>query len=96
MLQGVTVQIAFPVVLRDNTAPVVATLRKRILIGYGITLALMVVVLVWAVVNLVGLGRASNAILRENYKSILAAENMINVHRAAGQRHAAGDARLRG
>jgi NtrC-family two-component system sensor histidine kinase KinB len=52
-------------------------LRTRILIGYGITLALMVVVLVWAVVNLVGLGRASDAILRENYKSILAAENMI-------------------
>jgi len=52
-------------------------LRTRILIGYGITLALMVVVLVWAVVNLVSLGRASDAILRENYKSILAAENMI-------------------
>jgi NtrC-family two-component system sensor histidine kinase KinB len=55
----------------------VSTLRKRILIGYGITLALMVVVLAWAVVNLVSLGRASDAILRENYKSILAAENMV-------------------
>ena len=54
------------------------TLRKRILIGYGITLALMAVLLVWAVVNLVGLGQASDAILRENYKSILAAENMID------------------
>jgi len=52
-------------------------LRRRILIGYGIALGLMAVVLVWAVVNLVGLGQASNAILRENYKSILAAENMI-------------------
>jgi NtrC-family two-component system sensor histidine kinase KinB len=55
-----------------------STLRKRILIGYGITLALMGIVLAWAVVNLVGLGQAGDAILRENYKSILAAENMIN------------------
>lgn len=53
-------------------------LRKRILIGYGITLALMAVVVIWAVVNLVSLGQASDAILRENYKSILAAENMID------------------
>jgi NtrC-family two-component system sensor histidine kinase KinB len=55
----------------------VSTLRKRILIGYGIALALMAVVVVWAVVNLVGLGQAGDAILRENYKSILAAENMV-------------------
>ncbi|HAU36421.1 MAG TPA: PAS domain-containing sensor histidine kinase [Phycisphaerales bacterium] len=56
----------------------VSSLRKRILIGYGITLALLAVVVIWAVVNLVGLGQASDAILRENYKSILAAENMID------------------
>jgi len=55
----------------------VSSLRKRILTGYGIALALMAVVVVWAVVNLVGLGQASDAILRENYKSIQAAENMI-------------------
>jgi len=54
------------------------TLRRKILIGYGIALTLMAVVLVWAVVNLVSLGQASDAILRENYKSILAAENMID------------------
>ena len=53
------------------------TLRKKIFIGYGITLALMVVVLIWALVNLLDLGKASDAILRENYKSILAAENMV-------------------
>jgi len=53
-------------------------LRRKILVGYGITLALMAIVLVWAVVNLVSLGQASEAILRENYKSILAAENMID------------------
>jgi NtrC-family two-component system sensor histidine kinase KinB len=53
------------------------TLRKKIFIGYGITLALMIVVLIWALVNLLDLGKASNAILEENYKSILAAENMV-------------------
>lgn len=55
-----------------------STLRKRVLIGYGITLALLALVVIWAVVNLVSLGQASDAILRENYKSILAAENMID------------------
>jgi NtrC-family two-component system sensor histidine kinase KinB len=54
------------------------TLRKKILIGYGIALALTIVVLAWAFANLLRLGRASEAILTENYKSILAAENMID------------------
>ncbi|MFO7958884.1 MAG: ATP-binding protein [Candidatus Brocadiia bacterium] len=54
------------------------TLRKKILAGYGIILVLMALVLGWAFVNLWRLGRASEAILRENYKSILAAENMID------------------
>jgi len=53
------------------------TLRKKIFIGYGITLVLMVLVLVWAFTNLWELGQASDAILKENYKSILAAENMV-------------------
>ena len=53
------------------------TLRKKIFIGYGITLVLMVLVLVWAFINLWQLGQASDAILKENYKSILAAENMV-------------------
>jgi len=55
----------------------VLTLRKKIFIGYGITLVLMIVVFIWALINLLGLGKASEAILRENYKSILAAENMV-------------------
>ncbi len=55
-----------------------STFQKRMLIGHTITLALMAVTLVWAVANLVVLGQASDAILRENYKSILAAENMID------------------
>ena len=53
------------------------TLRKKIFIGYGITLLLMVLILVWAFINLWQLGQASDAILKENYKSILAAENMV-------------------
>ena len=53
------------------------TLRKKIFVGYGISLVLMVLVLVWAFINLWSLGQASDAILKENYRSILAAENMV-------------------
>jgi len=53
------------------------TLRKKIFIGYGTTLVLMVLILIWAFLNLWNLGQASDAILRENYRSILAAENMV-------------------
>jgi len=62
---------------RHGVIQMVWTLRKKIFIGYGITLVLMVLVLVWAFINLWDLGKASDAILRENYKSILAAENMV-------------------
>ena len=55
----------------------VRSLRKKIFIGYGIALALMILVFIWALVHLLDLGEASDAILRENYKSILAAENMV-------------------
>lgn len=54
------------------------TLRKKILLGYGIALVLVIVVLAWSFINLLELGRASDDILRENYKSILAAENMVD------------------
>jgi len=54
------------------------TLKKKILIGYGVAFALMGLVVAWAVTNLVSLGRASGAILSENYRSILAAENMVD------------------
>ncbi len=55
----------------------IRSLRKKIFIGYGITLVLMILVFIWALLHLLGLGQASDAILRENYKSILAAENMV-------------------
>ncbi|MEK7399586.1 MAG: ATP-binding protein [Candidatus Poribacteria bacterium] len=53
------------------------TLRKKLLIGYGMVLILMVVVFASAFVYLLRLGKASDAILSNNYKSILAANNMI-------------------
>ncbi len=54
------------------------TLKKKILTGYGVAFALMGLVFAWSVANLVSLGKASDAILNENYKSILAAENMVD------------------
>lgn len=54
------------------------TLKKKIYIGYGVVFALMGFVIAWAVSNLVSLGKATDAILSENYRSILAAENMVD------------------
>lgn len=54
------------------------TLRRKILVGYGVALALVLMVIVWALGSIADLGRASDAILRENYNSILAAEHMID------------------
>ena len=54
------------------------TFRKKILLGYGASLLLIIVVLSWAMFLILRLGRASESILRENYQSIQAAENMID------------------
>jgi two-component system, NtrC family, sensor histidine kinase KinB len=54
------------------------TFRKKILLGYGASLLLIIVVLSWAVFLILRLGLASESILRENYQSIQAAENMID------------------
>jgi NtrC-family two-component system sensor histidine kinase KinB len=53
------------------------TLKKKILTGYGVALFLMAALVTWSLINLSKLGKAGNAILTENYKSILAAENMV-------------------
>lgn len=53
-------------------------LRTKILLGYGIALLLLGGVLVLAYADLRRLGSASEAILSENYRSIQAAEHMIN------------------
>jgi NtrC-family two-component system sensor histidine kinase KinB len=54
------------------------TLRRKILSGYAIAMALAGVVLGTALLNIVRLGDASDDILQENYRSILAAEEMLN------------------
>ena len=53
-------------------------LKSKILLGYGLVLGLMVLVGGWGTFNLRRLGKASDAILQENYRSILAAENIID------------------
>lgn len=54
-------------------------LRTRILLGYGLAMALLAAVLVIAVASLVPLGDATDAILHENYRSIAAANDMLDV-----------------
>lgn len=54
------------------------TLKKKIVIGYFVVFVLMGLVVAWAVTNLVSLGNATDAILSENYRSIIAAENMVD------------------
>lgn len=49
------------------------TLKVKILIGYGVAFAFMALVVAWAVSNPVSLGKATDATLHENYRSILAA-----------------------
>lgn len=53
------------------------TVRRKILLGNGAVLLLLALVLAWAFANLRRLGSASEAILSENYRSIIASENMI-------------------
>jgi NtrC-family two-component system sensor histidine kinase KinB len=54
------------------------TLRRRILVGYGLVLALLAVVIAAALVAFARLGRSSETIVRENYQSIRAADGMID------------------
>lgn len=54
------------------------SLQTKILAGYGVALVLLIAVLVLGYVNLNRLGRASDSILQENYRSIRAAEQMID------------------
>lgn len=54
------------------------SLRSKILSGYGLVLLLLALMLLVSLVNLQRLGKASASILRENYRSIIAAEYMID------------------
>lgn len=53
-------------------------LQKKMLLGYGVVFIFLGLVVAWAVGNLIYLGAATDAILKENYRSILAAENMVD------------------
>ncbi len=54
------------------------TFRSKVFLGFGASLFLMVMILAVAMFLVLRLGRASESILQENYRSILAAENMID------------------
>src|SRR3954453_13117565 len=54
----------------------VSTLRTKLLIGLTPLLALMVGLGLWAIVMFARLGGNIDVILRENYRSVLAAQNM--------------------
>ena len=53
-------------------------LKKKILIGYGIAFTLMGFVATWSIVNVWSLGKTTDQILRDYYRSIQAVENMVD------------------
>ncbi|WP_036479537.1 ATP-binding protein [Myxosarcina sp. GI1] len=53
-------------------------LKSKILLGYSLSWALVILVGILGIANLRRLGKASGAILQENYHSILAARNTID------------------
>ena len=53
-------------------------LQTKILSGYAASVALVILVGLWGVFNLRQLGRASEEILQDNYRSIRAADGMID------------------
>jgi NtrC-family two-component system sensor histidine kinase KinB len=61
-----------------KTSPWFRTFRAKVFFGYGCVLCLMALMFTWSVFSLLALGQASDSILRENYKSIKAAEEMID------------------
>jgi len=52
------------------------SLRRKLAFSYGLLIVIILAVSGWAIYHLVHLGRAVDVILVNNYKSILAAENM--------------------
>jgi NtrC-family two-component system sensor histidine kinase KinB len=53
-------------------------LKKKILIGYGVSFSLMGLVVAWAIFHVWSLARTTDEILRDYYRSILAVENMVD------------------
>src|SRR4051794_1360040 len=52
------------------------SLRRKLAFSYGLLIVFTLAVSAWGIYHLVHLGRAVDVILVNNYKSILAAENM--------------------
>src|SRR5262245_4113061 len=52
------------------------SLKRRLALSYGLLIVIILAVSAWAISYLVVLGRAVDVILVDNYKSIVAAENM--------------------
>src|SRR4030095_4097307 len=52
------------------------SLRRKLAFSYGLLIVIILGVSGWAIYHLVHLGRSVDVILVNNYKSILAAENM--------------------
>ena len=53
-------------------------LKKKILIGYGVSFSLMGLVVAWAIFHVWSLAKTTDEILRDYYRSILAVENMVD------------------
>ncbi|MCK9262485.1 MAG: ATP-binding protein [Deltaproteobacteria bacterium] len=53
-------------------------LKKKILVGYGVSFSLTGVVVAWAIFHLWSLATTTDEILRNYYRSILAVENMVD------------------
>src|SRR4051812_50039785 len=60
----------------DEEVPMLRSLRSRLLLGIAPLLAIMVGMGLWAVVMFHRLGGNIDVILRENYRSVLAAQTM--------------------
>ncbi|MEW5773377.1 MAG: ATP-binding protein [Thermodesulfobacteriota bacterium] len=61
-----------------NRTRLLSSFRSRILLGYGAAILVIALGGAWAAASLLTLGQASESILSDNYKTILAAESMIN------------------
>lgn len=60
-----------------NVFPKAHSLRSKILFGYMVLVVVIAVVGVWAIYNFAHINGVLNRVTRENYISVLAAENMV-------------------
>jgi NtrC-family two-component system sensor histidine kinase KinB len=57
--------------------PLYNSVRFRISLGFIILVSISVLITIWAIINFNRLGSAVDKIIRENYLSVVAAENMV-------------------